>query len=123
MKRVLLTLALVLSFLGVYAADINPVVTAFKSGNAALLNNNMDKEVEMILPGKNKRCEGSEAIKVLSQFFEQNKPNGFSILHQVDKKENGFFVAKYTGSGSEYRVNITYRTNGNAIVIQSIRIE
>lgn len=123
MKRVLLTLALVLSFLSVYAADTNFIATAFKSGNAALLNNCMDKEVEMVLPSVNKKCAGNEAVKLLESFFKQYKPTNFSVLHQVDKKESGFYVAKYIAGSTEYRVNITYRVNGNAIVIQSIRIE
>ena len=36
MKRLLLTLALILSFLSVMAADITPISNAFKGGNAGV---------------------------------------------------------------------------------------
>ena len=50
MKRLFLTLALVLSVLSVMAADILPISNAFKGGNASSLSGSMDKEVDMALP-------------------------------------------------------------------------
>ena len=47
MKRLFLTLALVLSVLSVMAADILPISNAFKGGNASSLSGSMDKEVDM----------------------------------------------------------------------------
>lgn len=123
MKRLLLTLALVLSFLSVAAADITLISNAFKGGNASTLNSSMDQEVDMAVPGSSKKCNASEAISMLSVFFGSNKPTGFTVVHHADKKETGFFVGKLpTGSG-EYRVNVTYRSEGNKAIIQSIRIE
>ena len=46
MKRLLLTLALILSFLSVMAADITPISNAFKGGNASSLTGAMDQEVD-----------------------------------------------------------------------------
>lgn len=123
MKRTLLTLALLVSFLSMYAADINQIATAFKNGNASSLSGSMDSEVELILPSVNKKYPGNEAIKLLTGFFNQNKPSSFSVLHKAEKKESGFYVGKLTTSGGEYRVNITYKGSGNALIIQSIRIE
>ena len=101
MKRLFLTLALVLSVLSVMAADILPISNAFKGGNASSLSGSMDKEVDMALPGSSKKCNANDAVK----------------------KENGFFVAKLPTSSGEYRVNVTYRAEGNKAIIQSIRIE
>lgn len=123
MKRLLLTLALVFSFLSVMAADITTISKAFKEGNATTLTEAMDQEVDIALPGSSKKCNGSDAIKMLSTFFASNKPSGFTVVHHADKKDAGFFVGKLPTASGEYRVNITYRADGDKAIIQSIRIE
>ncbi|SEF61486.1 MULTISPECIES: DUF4783 domain-containing protein [Parabacteroides] len=123
MKRFLLTLALILSVLSIQAADITNISNAFKGGNASSLSASMDKEVDMALPNSTKKCNSNEAIAQLNTFFSSNKPSGFTIVHHADKKESGFFVGKLSTGSGEYRVNVTYRSEENKAIIQSIRIE
>ena len=120
MKRLLLTFALIFAFVCAQAADITSISNAFKAGNASSLSGAMDKVVDVALPGSSKKCNGSEAVSML---FSSNKPSGFSVVHHADKKESGFLVGKLPTSSGEYRVNITYRAEGNTAIIQSIRIE
>ena len=107
MKRLLLTFALIFAFVCAQAADITSISNAFKAGNASSLSGAMDKVVDVALPSSSKKC----------------KPSGFSVVHHADKKESGFLVGKLPTSSGEYRVNITYRAEGNTAIIQSIRIE
>lgn len=123
MKRLFLTLALVLSCLSLMAADIVPISNAFKGGNASPLSGTMDKEVDMALPGASKKCNANDAVSMLNTFFGSNKPSGFTVVHHADKKDTGFFVGKLPTASGEFRVNVTYRAEGNKAIIQSIRIE
>jgi len=123
MKRLLVMLAFLLSVFSIKAADITIIANAFKGGNASALTATMDAEVDMSIPGSSKKTNGSDAVAMLNAFFNTNKPSGFNVLHHADKKENGFFVAKLPTSAGEFRVNITYRTDGDKAIIQSIRIE
>jgi len=123
MKRLLITLVLIFSFLSLKAADITSISNAFKEGNATTLTSSMDSEVDLSLSGINKKYTGLDAVKLLDAFFKSNKPFGFTILHHADKNESGFFVGKLSSESKEYRVNITYRAEGNKAIIQSIRIE
>ena len=123
MKRLFLTLALVLSVLSVMAADILPISNAFKGGNASSLSGSLHMYVDWPLPGSSKTSNPHDAVSMLNTFFGGNKPTGFTVVHHADKKENGFFVAKLPTSSGEYRVNVTYRAEGNKAIIQSIRIE
>ncbi|MDH6303466.1 hypothetical protein M2459_000601 [Parabacteroides sp. PF5-5] len=123
MKRLVLILTLVFSFLLVRAADITPISNAFKAGNASSLATLMAAEVDMAVPGASKKCNGNDAVAMLNSFFGTNKPAGFSVLHNADKKDSGFLVGKLPTSKGEFRVNITYKSDGNKAVIQSIRIE
>ena len=97
MKRFLLLIALVVAAISVQAADITVITTALKTGQ--------------------------EAVSMLNGFFSSNKPSAFSLLHHADKKDSGFLVAKLTAGNKSYRVNVTYKVEGDKVVIQSIRIE
>lgn len=123
MKRFICTLAMLVLSLGMYAADNTAIMSAFKNGNADELKDNLDKDLELVIPGVNKRSTSEETIKHLKGFFSKNKPTGFTILHEAEKKENGFYVGKLTSSGGEYRVTLTYKINNDTIILQSIRIE
>ncbi|MDF9830072.1 DUF4783 domain-containing protein [Parabacteroides sp. PF5-6] len=123
MKRIWITLAFLLSIFSIKAADITTITNAFKGGNASALTASMDVEVDMAIPGSAKKTNNSEATALLNTFFNSNKPSGFTVLHHADKKENGFFVAKLPTASGEFRVNITYRSEGDKAIIQSIRIE
>ena len=123
MKRLFLTLALVLSVLSATAADIVPISNAFKGGNASSLSGYMDMEVDLALRGSSKMGNANDAVSMLNTFFGGTKPAGFTVVHHADKKDNGFCVGTLPTSSGEYRVNVTYRAEGDKAIIQSIRIE
>jgi len=123
MKRLLVTLACMFSFLTLQAADITAITNAFKEGNAAALASLMDKEVDLTLPEVSKKYDGTEVIKLLNTFFQSNKPSGFTLLHHADRNDSGFFVGKLLTNGKEFRVNVTYRAEGDKAIIQSVRVE
>lgn len=105
------------------AADITAITRAFTAGNASTLTAAMDEEVDMAVQGTAKKCNATDAVALLNGFFGGNKPTEFNVLHHADKKDNGFFVGKLLTAGGEFRVNITYRGDGDKAIIQSIRIE
>lgn len=124
MKKIIFTLALILSALNIQAVDISEITNAFKNGNAPSISGKMDAEVDISVPGANKKGSGADAVAILNQFFQTNKPiSGFTIAHQADKNESGFIVGKLVTSLKEYRVNITYAIREDKAFIQSIRIE
>lgn len=123
MKRTVFTLMLLFGFLSAGAVDLAPVSTAFKAGNATALAPWMDKEVDMAVPGTSRICPATEALALLDAFFKANKPAAFVLLHNADKKDSGFLVGKLNAGNKSFRVNITYRTGENKLIIQSIRIE
>lgn len=123
MKRFFCLLALLLAICTAQAADITSIAGALKSGNSNALSGSMDSTVDLAVPGETKKCNGPEAVTALGAFFQRTKPTGFSVVHHVEKKDNGFFIGKMQTAGGELRVNIAYRTDGNKALIQSIRIE
>ena len=123
MRKVLFLLAIIISAAGIQAADIKPVSEAFKTGNTEILKDKMATEVDIVVPGASKKGTGSDAITILKTFFQANKPTGFTVAHHADKNDSGFFVGKLATGDKEFRVNITYITKDEKILITIIRIE
>lgn len=124
MKRIIFTLALLVSLFSLQAANINHIATAFKSGNALLLEGCLADNVEVTYGGRKKLYSKNEATTLFKSFFERNKVKTYSIIHQGVKKERGFHIALFGTEAKEYRINITYLAQqGGSILIQTIRIE
>ncbi|MDR2041157.1 MAG: DUF4783 domain-containing protein [Tannerella sp.] len=123
MKKVIFTFAFILSVMSMQATDIKTITDAFQSGNAALLAACMNSEVDLALPETARTVSGREAIDLLARFFEAGKVSGFTVAHHADKHDSGFIVGKLATGKGDFRVNITYRTQDDKALIQSIRIE
>jgi len=121
MKRYVLLFALFFPCLYAQAADMKLIAGAFKSGDVSSLV--WEEEVDITLPDASRKCDARSAVSLLNTFFKTNKPAEFDILHNADKKDAGFLVGKLTTSQSTFRVNVTYRIEGNQTIIQSIRIK
>ena len=105
------------------AGDITKIVNIFKEGKASDSAGYMDVEVDIAVPGTKKKGTGADATAILTQFFESTKPTDFTVLHHADKNDSGFVVGKLSVGDGEFRVNITYCTKDNIVLMQSIRIE
>ena len=123
MKRIIFTLAFLVSLFSLQAENINHIATAFKSGNALLLEGCLADKIEITYGGAKKQYSKTEATTLFKSFFERNKAKTYSIIHQAEKKERGFYIALFGAEAKEYRINITYLAQGGSILIQTIRIE
>jgi len=123
MKKIVFTLALLISTLQMQAVDITPVLNAFKAGNADVLKDMMAAEVDIVTPVASKKGSNSEAIVLLKSFFQSKKPTNFTVAHHADKNDSGFVVGKLITENGDFRVNITYTTKNGKIFISIIRIE
>ena len=83
MKRLLLTFALIFAFVCAQAADITSISNAFKAGNASSLSGAMDKVVDVALPSSSKKCNGSEAVSMLSSL---SLPDSRSYIMRIKRK-------------------------------------
>ena len=123
MRKLVFIFVCALSVLSMQAVDITLVSNAFKNGDATMLANNMNSEVDIAVPNVSQKGSGADATAVLTQFFQSNKPSGFTVAHHADKSDCGFIVGKLQTSTTEFRVNITYIVKEGKPLIQSIRIE
>ena len=124
MKKIMICMfAFMLSVLSMKAGDITKIVNIFKEGKVSDSAANMDTEVDIAVPDTKKKGTAADATAILVRFFEAAKPTDFTVLHHADRNDTGFFVGKLSTDDGEFRVNITYCTKDDIVLMQSIRIE
>ncbi len=123
MKRYLLLMALAAAAICMQAADLTAITTVLKTGNTEGLQSYMDESVDMAIADSSRTCNAEEAVAMLKNFLDANKPSAFSVLHHADREDSGFLVAKLTAGKQSYRVNVIYKVEEEKVLIQSIRIE
>jgi hypothetical protein len=123
MIRIVLFFTLLCPSLHVQATDMNPITASFRAGDASSLAALMEREVDIAVPASAKKCSPEEAVALLNSFFAANRPAGFTVVHNADKKDGGFLVGKLATAKGEFRVNITYRIDRDKAIIQSVRID
>ena len=89
MRKLVFIFVCALSVLSMQAVDITLVSNAFKNGDATMLANNMNSEVDIAVPNVSQKGSGADATAVLTQFFQSNKPSGFTVAHHADKSDCG----------------------------------
>ena len=101
------------------------IFQALASGDADALGLYFDQQIEVVLTNKEGRMAKTEAIQAVKTFFAQNKPSGFSNMHQGDSKNSGakYAIGNLTTASGTYRVYVYMKYNGATPVIQEIRID
>ncbi len=95
MKQAILIMIGLFAALCIQAADITSITNAFNAGNASALSGSMDNEVDVAVPGASKKGNAAEAVAILTTFFTNNKPTGFTVVHHADKRKMVFWLENY----------------------------
>ena len=68
--------------------NLNAITKAISEGNAEALGQYFDQSVEISVLDNEDVYAKAQAIKVVKDFFAQNKPKSFSQVHQGTSKGN-----------------------------------
>ncbi|MFK8037691.1 MAG: DUF4783 domain-containing protein [Crocinitomicaceae bacterium] len=98
------------------------ILSGFNSGKAALLAKYFPSNIDVNILGKSNLYSKSQAQQVLSTFFTQNKPSGFTVVHEGQSNGTKYFIGTYNSGASKYRVTVNVKSGG-AEQISSISIE
>ena len=100
------------------------MVNAFKKGEAESLKPYLADKVQFIVEGNvSEPLVQKDAVEYLKEFFEQNRPSEFSILHKSSRQETGFFIAKLTTTERKLRVYCLFSTTAGELKINRMRID
>ncbi len=99
------------------------IVTATANGNAEKLASYFNNNIELVLPQKSGIFSRSQAQMILKDFFSNNPPSSFKIIHQGNRQNASFAIGNYKTGGDLYRFYLLTKNNNNKLLIHQLRIE
>lgn len=86
---------------------IAQVKDAIKTGSSKEISKLLDNTLEMTLEGKMKNYSKSQAEFLLKDFFKNNPPESFTIIHQGSSKSGiPYAIGQYLSKTGSFRVYI-----------------
>ncbi len=109
----------------IYPAIPDELVNSLKTGNAAVIGKYFGANVDLSIPGNESLCSKAQAELILKDFFSKNQVKSFTTLHQGESKDGSQYLMgnMTTAAGTNYRVSIYMKKNGEIFQIKELRIE
>lgn len=122
-KTTLLVLAFIISGFLAMAQIPDDLVLSLKTGDASTLSSYFNQNIELFVVDQDDVYSRAQAQQIVSNFFNQNKATGFSIIHQSGKEDTKYAIGKLTTSKGVYRVSFLVKNDSGKPVIHQLRIE
>ncbi len=111
-------------FCAVSAAVIPPrIFDSMKIGNAAELAKYFNSSVELVILDKEEIYSRQHAEQVVRNFFTNNKPKNFTILHQGGRDGAKYAIGKLETENKSFRIYFLVKDDGGKPLIHQLRIE
>lgn len=128
MKSTILSLAFTLTILQLVQGQGNnsfpqEITNATQEGNAIELADYFNNKIELILPSKSGVFSKEQAQFMMKDFFDNNTPTSFQIIHQGVRDNSSFAIGKYSSVKGQYRLQFLTKNIDNKTLIIQIRID
>ncbi len=123
MKKLLLSIIVIMCLSSFVMISFTEVVTAIKSGKATEVANYFDNTVEITLPEKSNSYSKSQAELVLYHFFNKNTVSNFEVIHQSESAGSQYCIGNLITNNGNFRTTIYMKQKGEKQVVQELRFE
>ena len=111
-------------FLNINANNIpKEIITCFKTGNAKALTEFLYSSIELQVLENESVYSQAQAEQLIKQFFDQNKPVDFVILHQSGKEGSEYAIGTLHTINGKFRVYFLLKTKGSKGFIHQLSIK
>ena len=123
-RQFLLVLALFYLLPGILLAQgdiINDVKESIKAGSSKELAKYLNSSVDVTMNGEMGTFSKTQAEFILRDFFKDNPPSSFTIVHQGASKGGlPYAIGQYLSDNKSYRVWMRIKNTGNQYLIHEI---
>ena len=123
-RQFLLVLALFYLLPGILLAQgdiINDVKESIKAGSSKELAKYLNSSVDVTMNGEMGTFSKTQAEFILRDFFKDNPPSSFTIVHQGASKGGlPYAIGQYLSDNKTYRVWMRIKNTGNQYLIHEI---
>jgi hypothetical protein len=99
------------------------IITGFSQGKAEMISKYFKESVELTIENRENVYSSTQAEIILKDFFSDNTPQGFTILHEGGKEDSKYSIGNLQTNHGNYRVTILLKLNGTKPFIHQLRIE
>jgi len=100
---------------------VNDVKESIKAGSSKELANYLHTSVDVTMDGEMGTYSRTQAEFLLRDFFKENPPSSFTIVHQGSSKGGlPYAIGQYLSGDRTYRVWMRIKQSGNRYLIHEI---
>ncbi len=100
---------------------INEVKESIKAGSSKELSNYLNSSVDVTMNGDMGTYSKTQAEFILRDFFKENPPSSFTIVHQGASKGGlPYAIGQYLSGSNTFRVWMRIKNEGNRNLIHEI---
>jgi hypothetical protein len=105
------------------SGNIDGVIGALRSGNAAGLAKYFDDNVELTLPVKSDSYSKAQAQIILKDFFANNGVKSFELKHKGDSPGGNYAIGTLQTKSGNFRAHVFMKSKGSTDVLKEIRFQ
>lgn len=104
---------------------LDAIAKALGTGDVESLSKYFADNVEISIQDKEQTYAKTQATDVVRDFFNTNKPKGFTQVHNGTSRESSdqYCIGNLSANNGTYRVYIYLKANGATLTIQEIRFD
>lgn len=123
-KVIILSVIAILFSISVKGGDVpSDIVNAFKTGDASAIASYFNSTIELTIYNKEEIYSKTQAERILKDFFINNPPTQFSIIHQGGKETSRYAIGSLVSGSKNFRVTFLLKSTNSKIFIHQLRIE
>ncbi len=123
-KRIVIIAILLIGSVHAFSIEIpGEIISAFSSGNATQLAKYFNQTIELTMFDKEGIYSKTQAEIILRNFFSENPPKQFQILHQGGKESSKYAIGSFVSGTNTYRITFLLKTIDTRVFIHQLRIE
>jgi hypothetical protein len=104
--------------------EMDDIIAALRSGNAAQLAKYFDTRVDITLPGKTDNYSRAQAEMIMRDFFSINVVRSFQVKHTGDNKDGSkYCTGTLQTKNGNYRVTLFIKQKGDKQLLQQLSFQ
>ena len=113
----------VCSYTNADTLEIDNVVVALKSGNAAQLSRYFDNRVDITLPEKTDNYSRTQAEMILKDFFVSNGVRNFDLKYKSENAGSNYCIGTLQTRTGNYRTTLLMKQKGDRQYLQDLSFQ
>jgi hypothetical protein len=99
------------------------IILGLKSGNAKVLSEYFNENVELAVLDNDNVYSKSQAQQIVGNFFKTFTPESFTLIHQGGKEEAKYVIGQLKTNNGVFRVSFLLKQKDGKGYIHQLRIE